>query len=499
MARLILKCRYIKAGEKHSKNLIKYIATRDGVEKNNESWKNEKAAQAQIELINEIACEFPETVNSIEYKNYLQSPNKGTASRFISYAIDENVDKIDTLQNYIGYIAKCPRVERIGTHGLFSDSDTPINLSEVAKEVSQHNGIVWTDIVSIRREDAVRLNYDNAKAWRSLIRSQTAAMAESMKIPLQDLRWYAAFHNESYHPHVHIVAYSAGREPYMTEKGIEKLKSSFAREIFKQDLIQIYEKQTEFRNDTVRKSRDIFSKIVSDINSGTFENRTIALMFEKLAEQLSDYKGKKVYGYLPRKAKNLVNGIVDEAEKDKRIASLYNLWYEQRGKVLKTYTDTTPNRIPLSQNKEFRSIKNAVIKEALNIIQKADNFEAETVKPDSGDLESGSKLLFDTAEETDRSDKQHTGDEKEKTEFEGSPKSLLFGEEEEQGSEQAIMPYSIIAPSRLCDDELAVLRLFAYITQLFRDSIQADGRKMADKKLRRKINDKKKAQGLKLE
>ena len=104
-----------------------------------------------------------------------------------------------------GYIAKRPRAERRGAHGLFTDADIPINLSKVAEEVANHDGNVWTHIISLRREDAARLGYDNAYAWRNLLRSQAENIAENMKIPLTDLRWYAAYHDESYHPHVHMV------------------------------------------------------------------------------------------------------------------------------------------------------------------------------------------------------------------------------------------------------------------------------------------------------
>lgn len=196
-----------------------------------------------------------------------------------------------------------------------------------------------------------------------------------MKIPLTDLRWYAAFHNESHHPHVHIVAYSAGKEPYMSEQGLHKLKSSFAREIFKQDLLQVYKRQTEHRNALAQESRDVLSEIAEQINTGGYDNETVELMLKELSDTLSHTKGKKVYGYLPQRAKNLVNGIVDELAKDSRFAALYDLWYEQREKVIRTYTDTMPERIPLSQNKEFKSVRNAVIQEAMNILHNRITFE----------------------------------------------------------------------------------------------------------------------------
>ena len=327
MAKLIIKCRYLKANNpKHSENLIHYISKRDSVEKTDDSCKSLPETKSQKKLIEELTTDFPDTINDFEYTDYTKNHTKGTASEFISHVIENNVDIIGKRENYIEYISKRLRVEKQGSHGLFTDDKVPINLSAVAKEVANHKGNVWTDIISLRREDAVRHGYDKGESWRNLIRSQTETIATSMKITLEDLRWYAAFYNESYHPHVHIVAYSVGKEPYMSEQGILKIKSAFAREIFKQDLIQIYTEQTKQRDILKGESKNILSEIVEDIFNNGYNNETIELMLRKLSEQLANTKGKKVYGYLPQKTRNLVNGIIDELEKDPRIKTLYDLW-----------------------------------------------------------------------------------------------------------------------------------------------------------------------------
>lgn len=368
MARMILKWRYIKAGDtKHCEHLVKYIATREGVEKCDESWKQEKATVEQQRLIRQLLRDFPNAKDSFEYEDFCKSNTKYSASEFISRTIDENVDCIGKRENYVGYIAMRPRVEKLGSHGLFSQDDTPINLSEVSKTVAEHQGLVWTTVISLRREDAERLGYDNAKAWRDMLRSQADKLAGSMGIPLTDLRWYAAFHNEGNHPHIHLVSYSVGKEPYMTERGLVKMKANYAHEIFKQDLYHIYREQTVHRDMLRRVGNEEIAAIVDAINSGSYENETVALMLKQLAERLKDYSGKKVYGYLPKRCKNLVNGIVDELAKDERIAKLYELWYEQKENILKTYTQTMSERIPLSQNEEFKSIRNAVVSEAFRI------------------------------------------------------------------------------------------------------------------------------------
>lgn len=383
MAKIILKSRYLRAGSRqHSEHLIRYIAKREGVQKIDDTWKHQSATKEQQKLIEELVRDFPETKDSFEYRDYISKPSKGTASEFISRAIDDNVDLIGKRENYVSYIAKRPRAERHGAHGLFTDADVPINLSKVAEEVANHEGNVWTHIISLHREDAARLGYDNAYAWRNLLRSQAETIAENMKIPLTDLRWYAAYHDESYHPHVHMVVYSAGKEPYLTKLGIRNIKAAFARQIFRHDLLQVYVEQTNHRNELTQKSRDILSDIIARINSGSYDNPVVTDLLLKLSEQMKHYKGKKVYGYLSQAGRNLVNAVVDELAKEKDISALYDLWYEQRDKITGTYQDTPEQRISLSQHKEFKAIKNAVIQESLNILYDRITFEEAVSEPE---------------------------------------------------------------------------------------------------------------------
>lgn len=383
MAKIILKSRYLRAGSRqHSEHLIRYIAKREGVQKIDDTWKHQSTTKEQKKLIEELVRDFPETKDSFEYQDYISKPSKGTASEFISRAIDDNVDLIGKRENYVSYIAKRPRAERHGTHGLFTDADVPINLSKVAEEVANHDGNMWTHIISLRREDAARLGYDNAYAWRNLLRSQAETIAENMKIPLTDLRWYAAYHDESYHPHVHMVVYSEGKEPYLTKLGIRNIKAAFARQIFRHDLLQVYVEQTNHRNELTQKSRDILSDIIARINSGSYDNPVVTDLLLKLSEQMKHHKGKKVYGYLPQAGRNLVNAVVDELAKERDISVLYDLWYEQRDAITGTYQDTTEQRIPLSQNKEFKSIKNAVIQESLDILYDRITFEEAITEPE---------------------------------------------------------------------------------------------------------------------
>lgn len=439
MARLIVKWRYIKPGNpKQGEHYVGYIATRKGVEIDEDKWKTEPATKEQEKLANRLIKDFPDCKDSFEYREYSETRTKYAATTFIDKAIEENADRIDRKENYIGYIAMRPRVEKSGSHGLFSFSDEHIYLSKVAKEVGGHDGIVWTTVISLKREDAARLGYDNMSAWKTLLRSKSQDLSAAMGIPVTDMKWYAAYHNESGHPHVHLVSYSTGKEPYMTRKGLEKLKAAYAHEIFKNDLYETYEKQTEYRDMLRAESKEKISEIVRRINDKRYDNETLELMLKTLAEKLQKHKGKKVYGYLPKNIKNLVNGVVDEIMKDENLQQLYDLWYEQRENVLKTYRDNLPARLPLSANEEFKSVRNAVIAEALKV------------------------LSFDKSDSVSAKRAQQV---------------------------------------RAINISLSVTRLFRYIFDLLADKTK-DGLNMklprTDKKLRRKIAEKKQAQGLKI-
>ena len=383
MAKIILKWRYLKPGAKaHNENLVKYIAKREGVDKIDDSWKAEPISKAQQKMIDELLQEFPESKDSYEYQDFLRQPNKGNASEFITRTIEENLDQVDKRENYVQYIAKRPRVEKVGTHGLFTDDSVPVHLNEVAEEVASHQGVLMTQILSLRREDAARLGYEKGEAWRTLIRNHTKDMAEAMNIPMEDLRWYAAFHNESHHPHCHIIAYSIGKEPYITQERLLKLKSAFGSEMFRNDRMQAFQKQTEYRDQLAEETRQLVSRIVDEINTGVYQNETVALMLQSLSEYVQKAKGKKQYGYLPQSARNLVNGIIDELAKDPRIESLYDLWYKQSVEIASIYQDNPPDKPMLSQNKSFHKVRNIVVQEAMNLLLEPQELEPFVEKAD---------------------------------------------------------------------------------------------------------------------
>lgn len=489
MARFILKWRYIRSGSpKHNQNLVKYIATREGVEKCDESWKHQPATQEQQRLIKELIEDFPDSVQSFEYQDYIAAQTKSTASEFINCTIEENVDLIGKKENYVGYIAMRPRVEKQGTHGLFTQNDEVINLSEVAKTVAEHEGAVWTTILSLRREDAEKLGYDNAKAWRDMLRGQANKLAKAMGIPLLDLRWYAAFHNEGSHPHLHLISYSVGKEPYMTEQGLLHFKSDFAREIFKHDLYHIYQDQTAHRDELRRTGREKMADIVKQINNGAYDNEIVKMLLRELVQELDQFKGKMVYGYMPKKVKNLIDGIVDELARDERIAELYSLWYEQKENVVRTYQDTMPQRIPLSQNKEFKTIKNAVIQEALNILHNRITFEDEHIDQPKEDDETVEESVSKKNPRADPNDMHLKGQ-----------TSIAFAVPLRTSS--ANKENACAHSQSDSDVSLASFRLLAQMAQILQDDISKNDNihSRIEKKVRRRIEEKKMAQGIKPE
>lgn len=187
MARLITKFKYLKPHhEKSIGGYAKYIATREGVEKIDDSVKHAPASQKQQQLVRRILKDFSDTKDMLEYEDYLRNPTVGTASEFISRALEDNAHTAVNRKTYADYIATRPRAERIGSHGLFTDDGVHVQLSKVSEELNHHNGNVWTIIISLRREDAERLGFSSGARWRDMLRTQTQAIANNFKIPIEN-------------------------------------------------------------------------------------------------------------------------------------------------------------------------------------------------------------------------------------------------------------------------------------------------------------------------
>ena len=299
---------------------------------------------------------------------YLKDNKTRSRGGYAKYIATREGAESPGVEGYMEYMATRPRVEKQGSHGLFTSAGEPVVLSQVAKELDTHRGPVWTLIVSLRREDAQRLGYDTAARWRDLLRSQAVTLAEGLKIPPTHLKWYAAFHNERHHPHVHLIAYSTNpKEGFLTKQGMEKIRSALAQEIFRQDLVSVYQQQTAHRDELRRVSREKVAGLVQQISGGVCENPKLESMLRELATRLSHVKGKKVYGYLRPELKSLVNQIVDELAKDSRIAQLYDLWYQDKQAARNVYDERPLQRVPLSENSDFKPIRNAVVRAAVEL------------------------------------------------------------------------------------------------------------------------------------
>lgn len=399
MPRLILKSPYLKPGRKKSPSgYLKYIATREGVEMAEDTSRHLPATTEQKKHIDNLLKKYPDSKDSHEYQDYAENPTRGNADMFIGSILELHGDT-PRRDIYLKYISERPGVEKSGTKGLFTDEGVPIVLSQVQEEMNNHPGNIWTHIISLRREDAERLGYNTPDAWMHLLRSQRNMIAQQMKIAPENFRWYAAFHNCGHHPHVHMMAYSVNpNEPYLTEKGIENIKSGLAKEIFQQDLLQIYQKQTDFRDKLRHESKEQMDRIVAEINAGNFYDPVLEQMLLQLSKILFQSKGRKQYGYLKPEVKKLVDEIVIHLSGEEHIRELYDHWYDLREDVLRTYTDTFPERIPLEKNEEFKSIRNAVIQHALQIqippeeSHRFDPSPSEPVQPPVDFPDDGSKV-----------------------------------------------------------------------------------------------------------
>ena len=283
---------------------------------------------------------------------------------------------------YAEYIAKREGVEilrsgmadyignRRGSNGLFSDEDAPINLSKIHEEIDNHPGNIWGFIISLRRDDAERLGYNSATQWINHLRSRRNDIAKEMGIAPANLRWVAAYHNKEVNPHVHMLVWSSRpQEPFLSRTGIHNIKKTLAGDIFRQENIELYKKQTEVRDNLKERYRQQIAELIASIReNGVAVSPELHDKFARLSEILSSHKGKKIYGYLDRSAKKLTDEIVGLLAKEEKISALYDLWYRYRCEVFRTYTDTMPEKIPLEENKEFKSVRNAVVTAAAELL-----------------------------------------------------------------------------------------------------------------------------------
>ena len=418
MSQLIVTSRYLKNGNQKNKtkrrNYTKYIATRETVEIRSQKFvdRNANATKNQEQLINDLINDFPESKRYLEYDDYEREPTIENAGELISTIVERNADVVGNRQNFVGYMAMRPGVEKRGSHGLFNEKDEPIILNQAANEIAEHKGNVWSHVVSLRREDAVRLGYDNSDAWRELVKRHISDIAKAQNIPLCNLKWYAAYHDTTHHPHIHLLVYSTNpKQGFLTKAGIDKIRSAFANDIFHDDLQSIYQEQTVSRDELKAVSKNEFESIVNIIASNDHTDPQLEELIRKLYIQLQNVKGKKVYGYLPKEIKETVNKIFSELAKDENIRQLYDKWCSLERLKYKTYTLKETELPELSANKVFQPLRNMIIRTVLNMKPFDANTEIEGSEPNDEYFDNTPQSmspLFDEAEplaekETDES------------------------------------------------------------------------------------------------
>ena len=452
MSQLIVTSRYLKSGNQKNRtkrrNYTKYIATRETVEIRSQKFvdRNANATKNQKQLINDLINDFPESKRYLEYEDYEREPTIENAGELISTIVERNADVVGNRQNFVGYMAMRPGVEKRGSHGLFNEKDEPIILDRVANEIANHKGNVWSHVVSLRREDAVRLGYDNSEVWRDLVKRHISDIAKAQRIPLCNMKWYAAFHDTTHHPHIHLLVYSTNpKQGFLTTKGIDQIRSAFANDIFHDNLQSIYQEQTISRDELKAVSKTEFENIVDNICQGNFDCPLLEELVRKLYSQLQNVKGKKVYGYLPPEVKETVNNIFSELARDENVRQLYEKWCSLERLKYKTYTQKEKELPALTDNKVFQPVRNMIIRTVFDmnnpiIDNEVEEFETtrqiedETDSPtveispqfDESEQSAGNKVIFSDNDDLTVEDFIWSDENSVTVDIDGIPKSKYY-------------------------------------------------------------------------
>ena len=413
MPKLIVTSRYLKSGSKKNlENYVKYIATREGSVPITRITGQAPATKNQQELISSLLNDFPDSKELFEYTDYIKNPTVKNGFILISEILDRNMDRLTSRENYVGYLANRPGAVKFGSHGLFSQSDEPIDLDKVAKEIADHGGNVWTHVVSLRRDNAQAMGYDNIKAWRELVKRQVPNIAKQQKIDMANLKWYAAFHDKKTNPHVHIIVYSTNeREGFLTNHGIEKIRSGFANDIYSEELHHLYSQQTDLRSLLKEDSKTLMKSPAEGLKYDNCGDDELCKLIFQLHSQLKSSKGKKVYGYMKTDVKKTVDDIFSKLADNESIKKMYELWCEMEQQKHDVYSSAKLKFPPLVDNKEFRSVRNMIIRTVLNMKPFDVNTEIENSEPNDEYIDNTPQSmspLFDEAEplaekETDES------------------------------------------------------------------------------------------------
>ena len=462
MARLIQKTGFIS--RKSAGSYMKYIATREGVEVLNGKG---PTTEKQKEMVSKLLKDFPDMRDSFEYEDYKQAPTLHTASALISAALDSHMQNLQSENGYLKYIATRPGAEKHGAHGLFGRQENT-NLTAAMHDLTAHNGNVWTIIYSLHREDAERLGYNNAAAWRKLLVSQQNKFAEAFHVPVSALHWYAAYHDADTHPHIHMMIWT-DQETVLKRDAVVKLRSAMTNSIFQAELENLYIRKDAAYKDVSEAAREVMRELVDRMESVSEPPAAIQQKLLELATELRTVGGKKQYGYLKKPLKDKVDSIVDELEKLPEVAAYYSVWNGLRDTLEGYYKNRPRQHNPLSQQKEFRAIKNAIIQEAERLRQQLEQAQRAS-EPESSQVDTPSD---------------------EKTSLDASTNPTLADENTSStASHHARLPSEYLLNS--------TVRLFHQMGQIFRDNAAPPSNPMGirvDSKRRKKLMQKRLAMG----
>ena len=443
---------------------MKYIATREGVEVLTGKG---PVTEKQTEMVTKLLKDFPDMRDSFEYEDYKQAPTLHTASALISAALDSHMQNLQSENGYLKYIATRPGAEKHGAHGLFGRQENT-NLTAAMHDLTAHDGNVWTIIYSLHREDAERLGYNNAAAWRKLLVSHQNKFAEAFHVPASALHWYAAYHDADTHPHIHMMIWT-DQETVLKRDAVVKLRSAMTNSIFQAELENLYIRKDAAYKDVTEAARAVMRELVDRMESTAEPPVSIQQKLLELAMELRMVGGKKQYGYLKKSLKDMVDSIVDELEKLPEVAAYYAVWNGLRDTLEGYYKNRPRQHNPLSQQKEFRAIKNAIIQEAERLRQQLEQTQRASEQEPSQDEEP-------SAEETSR---------------DASANPTLASE-----SASSATSYSVRLPSEYLLN--STVRLFHQMGQIFRDNAAPPSNPMGirvDSKRRKKLMQKRLAMG----
>ena len=391
--------------------------------------------------------------------------SKKRAGRYMKYIatrdgveiLNENAEGI-----YMRYIATRPRAEKHEGHGLFG-AEPHVDLEQAMQELKAHEGNVWTIIYSLRREDAARLGYDSAESWRLTLLAHQNDFAEAMQIPPEYLHWYAAFHDEGEHPHIHMMLWSDDPQyGFLRKDKLLHMQSVLTNTIYADELKEIYIQKDVAYKEVTEAAREIMREIVDRMESTAEPPVSIQQKLLELAMELRTVSGKKQYAYLKKPLKDKVDSIVDELEKLPEVAAYYSVWNGVRDTLEGYYKNRPRQHNPLSQQKEFRAIKNAIIQEAERLRQQMEQESSQEEEPSPEEASTGASANPTLASE----------------------------------SASSTTSYSVRLPSEYLLN--STVRLFHQVGQIFRDNAAPPSNPMGiriDSKRRKKLMQKRLAMG----